>query len=106
MLALMGGPSERSIKMQDDMRAFARHLLHGAPAQRIEKRTAARPIDLRDAAPSARCRAFVLTEHVPTDMWLMKIDLRCSDRHRDTPITSLIRLASCTRCSPHGRSQK
>ena len=100
----MGGPSEQRIRMEEEVRAFAQHLLHGLPAERAENRTAARLIDLSNAR---RARGAVPL-FVPTigaairagRPWLScvcpgcgvvgQIDLRTIDRHRDASVESLI----------------
>jgi hypothetical protein len=110
----MGGPSESSIRASEYVAAFARAWAR-APFERAENRTAARLVDLWEArrkrgaeplfAPSigAAIRAGRpwLTFYCPGCRVVGQVDLRGLDRHRDTPITSLIPLASCTRCSPH-----
>src|SRR4051812_20565288 len=110
----MGGPSERTIRAREDIAAWVRRFAD-APRQRAENRTAARLIDLWDArrkrgaeplfAPTigAAIRAGRpwLRFYCPGCQVVGEIDVRRLDRHRATPVTSLIPLASCTRCSPH-----
>jgi len=53
----MGGPSESRIRMEQEIRDFAEHLLVRAPAERAENKTAARLVDLSDARSAAHVRA-------------------------------------------------
>jgi hypothetical protein len=45
----MSAPSERRIRMEEEIRAFADYLTRGLPAELAENRTATRLIDLWDA---------------------------------------------------------
>jgi hypothetical protein len=111
----MGGPSESRIRMEREVRDFVDYLTRRLPAERAENRAAARLIELWDArrkrgaeplfVPSigAAIRAGRpwLAFYCPACHVAGAIDLRRLDRHRNTPVTSLIPKLSCTRCRPH-----
>lgn len=110
----MGGPSESNIRASEYIGAVLREWAR-VPAERAENRTASRIVDLWDArrkrgaeplfSPSTgaaiRAGRPGLTFYCPGCQVVGEIDLRRLDRHRDTPVTSLIPLASCRRCQPH-----
>jgi hypothetical protein len=106
----MGGPSEHTLRSREQIAAFARKLVR-APIERAEGRTAARLIDLFDARRARGADPLfvptigaALRAGRPTLQFYCpgcQVDLRRLDWHPDTPITSLIPLASCKRCLPH-----
>ena len=112
--AVMGGPSESSIRAAEYVAAFAR-VWAPAPFERAENRTAARLVDLWDArrargaeplfAPTigAAIRAGRpwLTCYCPGCGVVGQFDMRTIDRHRGASVESLSPQLSCMRCSPH-----
>jgi len=98
--------------MEAEVPAFVHDCLVRGPTERTENRTAARLVDLWDARRARGAEplfAPTIGAAIPTGRpWLSchcpgcgvvgENDLRKIDRHRDTPVTSLIPLASCKRC--------
>ena len=90
--------------MEEEVRAFAHHLLVGLPAERAENRTAARLIDLwnarraRGAEPlfaptigaAIRAGRPWLRFYCPGCQVVGEIDLRRVDGHRGTSVESAI----------------
>ena len=105
----MGGPSERKIRMEAEVRDFADWLFRRVPAERAENKTAARLIDLwearrkRGAEPlftpsigaAIRAGRPWLAFYCPGCGVVGEIDLRRVVRHRGASVESLIPDLSC-----------
>lgn len=110
----MGGPSEYTIRMREEIAAFVAKFAR-APQERAESAVAARVIALwearraRGAEPlfvptigaAIRAGRPMLAYHCPGCGMAGRLDLRILDRHPGASIGTLIpRISKCTRCVP------